>query len=200
MVSEGMISNYVRWLYFQVDWALAVIPALALVLWRLMRRPSIALVARAWVSAAFMFIALATITTDEHGTVGLNGTAGLAACVAGRSSWLPGSVADVFTDLLPNLALFPMPPWKESRPRLSAGDPLRSDPLSGRAAASQEGRRGHVSADLDGGTACRGADCRGPGWHRRAQGPTRPARSAHVAGATATFAVPRRQKASGVTG
>ena len=106
VVRVGMISNYVRWLYFQVDWALAIIPALALALWHLMRRPSIAPVVRAWVSAAFLFITLATMTTDEHGTVGLNGTAGLTACVAGRSSWLPGSVADVFADLLPNLALF----------------------------------------------------------------------------------------------
>ena len=106
MVSEGMISNYVRWLYFQVDWALAVIPVLALVLWLLMSRPSIALILRVWVCAAFIFIALATITTDEYGTVGFNGTAGLAACVAGRSSWLPHSIGNVFTDLLPNLALF----------------------------------------------------------------------------------------------
>lgn len=106
MVSEGMISNYVRWLYFRVDWVLAVIPVLTLALWRLLRRWSNALVVRSWISAAFVFVALAAITTDEYGTVAFNGPPGLAACVTDRSAWLPSSVADLFTDVLPNLALF----------------------------------------------------------------------------------------------
>lgn len=106
MVSEGMISNYVRWLYFRVNWVLAVIPVLTVVLWRLTRRWSDRLVTRSWISAAFVFISLATITTGEYGTVAFNGAAGLTACLTDRSAWLPTSVADLFTDLLPNLALF----------------------------------------------------------------------------------------------
>lgn len=106
MASEGMISNYVRWLYFRVDWVLALIPILTLVLWRLMRRWSNRLVARSWISAAFVFVALATITTDEYGTVAFNGSAGLAVCLTDRSAWLPTSAGELFTDLLPNLALF----------------------------------------------------------------------------------------------
>lgn len=106
MVSEGMISNYVRWLYFRVDWVLTVIPVLTFMLWRLLRRWSTTLLVRSWICAAFVFIALATVTTDEYGTVSFKGSAGLAACVADHSAWLPGSVGDLFTDVLPNVALF----------------------------------------------------------------------------------------------
>ena len=111
MVHEGMVGNYARWLSFDptpsnvVPLAVAAMTIVAILV--VLRRRGAPALTAAWVGASGAFIAVVSLTVGPFDPpLTVHGADALVACVQGADRWLPGSLSDMFTDVLPNAALF----------------------------------------------------------------------------------------------